>query len=180
MDACTCSGVLISRHCPSQSCHCHCYCTGSDLVAAKLLGGLDLRCVTGTVYSGGTLVCVAPQECQLCESLQYIQPHWTASYLQMNIMEAKSNSYRYYESLPQPDAEKAERAFDSVLIAWAESWVGISALALTLSMVDWASLSLLWRATGDLTAPISACFLMHCVDFRFIQQTLRSQQRQRT
>ena len=98
----------------------------------------------------------------------------------MNIMEAKSNSYRYYESLPQPDAEKAERAFDSVLIAWAESWVGISALALTLSMVDWASLSLLWRATGDLTAPISACFLMHCVDFRFIQQTLRSQQRQRT
>lgn len=136
--------------------------------------------MTGTVYSGGTLVCVTPQECQLCESLQYIQPHWTASYLQMNIMEAKSNSYRYYESLPQPDAEKAERAFDSVLIAWAESWVGISALALTLSMVDWASLSLLWRATGDLTAPISACFLMHCVDFRFIQQTLRSQQRQRT
>jgi len=63
------------------------------------------------------------------------------------------------------DAARASTAFKAVAVSWMESHEDASALAGAISFLDVVSMSVIWYATGDLTAAAVAALAVAAVDY---------------
>ncbi|GFH08612.1 uncharacterized protein HaLaN_03599, partial [Haematococcus lacustris] len=87
------------------------------------------------------------------------------------VQQALGNSDRYYRVMAtdintRPNsAQRASLAFRSVVAAWLSSRNDAALAACGLCFVDVLFLGGLWRASGDLTAPVVAAVLINAVDY---------------